>query len=73
MIASLVGSIARRDLTPGDGMPELPEDPIEDEALIEGRAATPTRLRWWREKRLNELPLLIGEVHFLIFKILQKQ
>jgi hypothetical protein len=63
MIASLVRSVARRDLTPGGGIPELPEDAIEDETLIKGRAATPAGLRRGREKGLNKLPLIVGEVH----------
>jgi len=60
MVASLVRSIARRDLTPGGSILELPEDAIEDETLIKGGTTTSTELRRRRKKGLNELPLLVG-------------
>ena len=57
LIADLPGRGHRGDIVPGRAGGELPEDVLDDEAVIEGGAAA----GGWREEGLEEQPLGVGD------------
>ncbi len=61
-VAGLPGGETARQVAPGGGGADLPEDGIQDRALVEGRAAA--RGGGGRgEQGLDESPLFIGQGH----------
>jgi hypothetical protein len=68
LVTGLPGGGSGGKVIPGDAGGELEEDVLEDQAVIEGRAAAERarrslQLGGGREKRLEEEPLSVGEEH----------
>ena len=61
-VAGLVRRVAGGEVVPGGAGGELPEDGLQDEAVVEGRAAAGGSGRRGKEG-LEEGPLVVGEEH----------
>ena len=68
-----MGAVAGGDGAPGFVAAKFPEDSVDEGTLIKRGTAAPTRRPKRREKGLDEAPLFVGEVHFLIKYTLRKQ
>jgi hypothetical protein len=66
-VANLRGGIGGWEFPPGATGGQFPENAIEDLALVNRRAAAPASRWGWRKKGLDQKPLFVGEVHYLLF------
>lgn len=66
LVTGFMRAVARRDRTPGLVAAKFPEDAIDEDALIERGATPPARGARLGKQGLDEEPLFVGEVHYLI-------
>ena len=62
-MAGLIRRVFLRQMFPLRSSTEHPEDAFEDTAVILARAATGLNAGDWGDKRRDDAPLLVGEMH----------
>jgi len=62
-MARLIGRIPRRQVLPGRARAQHPQHPVQDGSRVAPRAASPIRPSLFLKERLENRPLLIGEIH----------
>ena len=62
-MTGLIRRIAIRQILPGRAGAQDPKDAVQHVPRIPPRSATPVRASLLLEERLNDLPLLVGQIH----------
>ena len=62
-MAGLIGRIAGRQIFPGRAGAQHPQHSVQDRPRVLPRAAPPVGAAFFFKERLEQCPLLIGEIH----------